>query len=171
MWPVILKLHFALLSMEKFSNFFRFAAGGGGYQLILIYVRQMIPTPPSTIYGRNINKTNKLLFDVIYFVSLADITSYSKKGFYMLNILIVFVLMHYPLWQFLVRGTFTEQRCLIDKCFLRTQYCGNKWIKIVFYWIAAGVYWSAVSFTNPLVIITGPQCRLLICDVVYKSAV
>ena len=76
-----------------------------------------------------------------------------------------------PLLQFLVRGTFTEQRCLFDKCsFLRTQYCGNKRIKtVVFFWIAGGVYWSAVSFTNPLVTITGPRCRLLICDAVYKS--
>ena len=53
---------------------------------------------------------------------------------------------------------FTEQRCLFDKCgFLLTQYCGHKRTKIVFYWIAGGVYWSAVAFTNPLVSITDPQ--------------
>ena len=68
---------------------------------------------------------------------------------------------------------FTEQqRCLFDKCcFLLTQYCGHKRIRIFFYWIAGGVYWSAVTFTNPLVTITGLRCRLLIRDVVYKSAV
>ena len=83
---------------------------------------------------------------------------------------------------------FTEQRCPFDKCgFLRTQYCGHKRIKIVFYWIAGVVYWSAVSFTNPLVTITGrllsstnpgcsllsstnPGCSLLIRGGINKSA-
>ena len=51
---------------------------------------------------------------------------------------------------------FTEQRCLFDKCgFLRTQYCRHKRINIFLYWIADDVYWSAVSFTIPLMTITG----------------
>ena len=58
---------------------------------------------------------------------------------------------------------------LINELFI-AQYCGHKRIKTAFYWIAGGVYWSAVSFTNPLVTITGPRCRLLIRDVIYKSA-
>ena len=44
---------------------------------------------------------------------------------------------------------FTEQQCLFDKRgFLHKQYCGHKRIKIVFSWIAGGVYWTAVAFTN-----------------------
>ena len=54
---------------------------------------------------------------------------------------------------------------------MRTEYCGHKWIKIVFYWIAGGNYWSAVSLTNPLVTITGPKCSLQIRGVIYQSAV
>ena len=57
---------------------------------------------------------------------------------------------------------------LVNAVFI-AQYCAHKWIKIVFYWIAGGVYWSAVSFTNPPVTITGPQCRLQIRDVIFKS--
>ena len=66
---------------------------------------------------------------------------------------------------------FTEQRCLFDTCiFLLTKYCGHKRTKIVFYWIAGGVYksagenyWSAMSFSNP-------RCSLLIRGVIYQSA-
>ena len=59
-----------------------------------------------------------------------------------------------------------------DKCgFLRTQYCGHKRIKIIFYWIADGVYWSAVLFTNPPVTITIPGCCLPIRGVINQSAV
>ena len=58
---------------------------------------------------------------------------------------------------------FTEQRCLFSICgFLLTQYCEQKRTRTVFYWNAGGVYWSAVAFTDPLVKITGPRCRLLI---------
>ena len=58
---------------------------------------------------------------------------------------------------------------LINAVFI-AQYCGHKRIKIVFYWIAGGVYksagdnyWSAMSSTNP-------QCSLQIRGVIYKSA-
>ena len=63
----------------------------------------------------------------------------------------------------------------LDKCgFLRTQYCGHKQIKIVFYWIADVVYgvvyksagehyWFAMSSTNP-------RCSLQIRGVIYQSA-
>ena len=43
--------------------------------------------------------------------------------------------------------------------------------QIVFYWIAGGVYWSAVVLTNLLVKITGPRCCLLIHDVYQSAAV
>ena len=38
------------------------------------------------------------------------------------------------------------------------------------YWIASGVYWSAVLFTNPLVTITGPLYSLQIRGVIYQTA-
>ena len=54
--------------------------------------------------------------------------------------------------------------------FMLIQYCGHKRTRIVFYWSAGGVYWSAVAFKYPLVTITGLLCRLLIRCVIYWSA-
>ena len=67
---------------------------------------------------------------------------------------------------------FNEQLCLFNKCgFLLTQYCGHKRTKGVFYWSrGGGNYWSAESFTNPLVTITVPRCYLPIHSVIYQSA-
>ena len=66
---------------------------------------------------------------------------------------------------------FNEQLCLFNKCgFLLTQYCGHKRTKGVFYWSrGGGNYWSAESFTNPLVTITVPRCYLPIHSVIYQS--
>ena len=77
----------------------------------------------------------------------------------------------YPLWQFLIRrGSYF----LINAVFIAL-YCGQKWIKIVFYWIAALVaftdqryksagdnYWSRMSSTNLRCSLQIWWCQLMI---------
>ena len=59
---------------------------------------------------------------------------------------------------------------LINAVFCRHNIAGINGSKLSFTESAGGVYWFAV-FTNPLGTNTGPRCCLLMCDVVYKSAV
>ena len=83
-----------------------------------------------------------------------------------------------PLWQFLVRGTFTEQRCLLinavfcghnilraqtDQYCLLLNRCWRLLISGVVYKSAGYNKWSAMFSTNP-------RCRLQIRCVIYQSA-
>ena len=70
-----------------------------------------------------------------------------------------------PLWQFLIRGAFTEQPCLSNKCWHNIAGINGPMCLLLNLWwrllISVDNYWSAVVFTNPL-----RWWQLLVVDVV-----
>ena len=73
---------------------------------------------------------------------------------------------------------FTEQRCLFNQCWFLHNIAGingkcvllNLWWRLLITAPVAIADQAAVTFTNPLVTITVPRCRLPIRGVIYHSA-